>query len=87
MQDRTTKDSLVVNAEQLGQTLRGVRRELGWTQAEVGLRMGVPQKEISKMETGTGKTSVERLFLLLSALNLEFVIRPRDTDLDGNLEW
>lgn len=77
---------LITSAEQVGFTLRGVRRELGLTQAQVGQRMGLHQKEISKMESATGKTSVERLFLFLSALQLEMVIRRRD-DSESEVEW
>lgn len=78
---------LIVNPDQVGQTLRGVRRELGLTQAQAGQRVGLPQKEVSKMETGAGKTSVERLFLLLSALELELVVRPRDSISSTESAW
>lgn len=78
---------LVINPDQVGQTLRGIRKELGLTQAETGQRVGLPQKEISKVETGAGRTSVERLFLLLSALELEMVIRPRVADSSLEEAW
>ena len=78
-----SQETLATSADQLGQILKGIRKELDLTQEQIGQRMGIPQKEISKMENGMGRTSVERLFRLLSALEVELVIRPRDIDLDG----
>lgn len=78
---------LVTHADKIGQILRGVRRDLGLTQEQVGLRAGLPQKEVSKMETAGERTNVERLFRFLSALELEIVIRPRDTNALARDEW
>ena len=77
---------LVTNADQMGQVLRGVRREMGLTQAQLGYRAGVPQKEVSKMETGAGRISVDRLFRFLSALELEIEIRSRKSS-EAEVEW
>ena len=76
------KENLATSAEQLGQILKGVRKELGLTQEQVGRRLALPQKEVSKMENGMGRTTVERLFRLLSALELELVVRPRQVELE-----
>lgn len=83
----TPEEYLVTGANQLGHVLRGIRRELGLSQAEVGQRVGLPQKEISKMETGSSRVSLERLFLFLSALQLELVIRHRGPVPDLKDEW
>lgn len=83
----TPEEYLVTGANQLGHVLRGIRRELGLSQAEVGQRVGLPQKEISKMETGSSRISLERLFLFLSALQLEIVIRHREPVPDLKDEW
>ena len=80
-------EKLAISSHQLGQILRGFRKEIGLTQEQIGQRAGFPQKEISKMETGLGKTSVDRLFALLSALELELVIRPRNTETQIEGEW
>lgn len=80
------EEYLITNATQVGPTLRGIRQELGLTQAQVGQKLGLPQKEISKMERGAERTSVERLFLLLSALQVELVLRPRG-DADAEDGW
>ncbi|MCA9775132.1 MAG: helix-turn-helix transcriptional regulator [Candidatus Eremiobacteraeota bacterium] len=74
---------LATSADQLGQILKGVRKDLGLTQEQLGRKVGLHQKEISKMENGMSRTSVDRLFRLLSALEFELVVRPRDSDLQG----
>lgn len=48
--------------------------------------MGVPQKEISRLENGSGKTSVDRLFALMSALEIEMVLRPRGFEIQTSPE-
>jgi HTH-type transcriptional regulator/antitoxin HipB len=73
---------LVISSEQLGETLKGIRRDLELTQEELGERIGFPQKEISRMETGAGRARVDRLFQMLSALEVEVVIRARRVDLE-----
>ena len=74
---------LATSADQLGQVLKGVRKDLGLTQEQLGRKVGLHQKEISKMENGMSRTSVDRLFRLLSALEFELVVRPRDSELQG----
>lgn len=78
----SSKEILATSAEQLGQILKGVRKDLGLTQEQLGRKVGFHQKEISKMENGMSRTTVDRLFRLLSALQFELVVRPRDTELD-----
>lgn len=75
---------LATSADQLGQILKGVRKSLGLTQEQLGLKIGVHQKEISKMENGMGRTTVDRLFRLLSGLEFELVVRPRKAEEDGS---
>ena len=88
MSEADEKDEyLVTHADKIGQILRGVRRDLGLTQEQVGLRAGLPQKEVSKMETSGERTNVERLFRFLSALELEIVIRPRGAKAHLRDEW
>lgn len=74
---------LATSAEQLGLILQGARKELGLTQEQLGQRVGLHQKEISKMENGMERASVERLYRLLTGLELELVVRPRTADLEA----
>lgn len=78
-----SEDILATSADQLGQILKGVRKDLGLTQEQLGHKVGFHQKEISKMENGMSRTTVDRLFRLLSALEFELVVRPRKADPEG----
>ena len=74
-------------AKQLGATIAEKRRSLGLTQAQLGEKLGLPQKDISKMENNPGVVRIEKLYLLLGALELELVLRPRDTPTRSELDW
>ena len=76
----------VKTPQQLGSVLQGCRKTQQLTQAQVGERIGLAQKEISKLETNPASTSLARVFKVLAALELEIVVRERGTA--GNLsEW
>lgn len=64
---------------QLGAVLKGFRRDRKLTQAAVGAAVGLPQNAISEIESAPDRTSVARVFKLLSALDLDLVVRPRQT--------
>lgn len=62
---------------QLGAVLKGFRRERRLTQAAVGAAVGLPQNAISQLEAAPERSSLARVFKVLSALELEVVVRPR----------
>ena len=62
--------------QQLGQVMEGVRKQHGWSQAELGARIGMRQAAISGIESDPSSTKLSRLHLMLSALGLELVVRP-----------
>ncbi len=62
---------------QLGPVVQGVRRSRKLTQAAAGAKVGLRQNAVSGMETNPGPTSLAQIFKLLSALNLELVVRDR----------
>jgi len=64
---------------QLGAVLKGFRRDRKLTQAAVGAVVGLPQNAISEIESAPDRTSLARVFKLLSALDLDLVVRPRQT--------
>ena len=70
-------DYLVRTPAQLGQVLKGLRRERGMSQAQVAAQMGILQSKISALEADPKTISVERLFHLLAVLGVEPVLRPR----------
>lgn len=62
--------------KQLGGELRRFRKARRLTQAQLSSRMGKRQATISTLESA-GNGTLETLFAVLSALDLELSIRPR----------
>lgn len=71
---------------QLGQVLKGQRKSQQLTQQEAAKTVGLLPKTISRLELDTTTATVESLFKLLSALQLELVIRSKATEPSGS-EW
>jgi len=72
---------------QLGMLLRAARRQQGLSQQELALKAGgTSQARLSQLELQPGRLTLERLLLILAALDLELVVRPRPS---GNepAEW
>jgi HTH-type transcriptional regulator/antitoxin HipB len=61
---------------QLGAELRRYRKKLELTQTELSGRINKRQATISTLESA-GSGTIETLFAVLSALDLELSIRPR----------
>ncbi len=56
-------------------------------QQELALKAGgISQARLSQLELQPGRLTVERLLLLLAALNLEVVVRPRQPTTEP-AEW
>jgi HTH-type transcriptional regulator/antitoxin HipB len=72
---------------QLGVLLRGARRKRGMSQQELALKAGgTSQNRLSQLELQPGRLTVERLLLILAALDLELVVRPRQSNAEP-AEW
>ena len=71
---------------QLGLVLQGYRKAKGLTQKDVGSKVGLAQKAVSKIELGPERTGLNLIFKLLAALDLEIVVRPKGTS-DRRSEW
>ena len=65
---------------QLGPILRSVRVERGLTQKEAGAKVGLKQSTVSAIENNAAHTSLDTLYKLLSALELEWVVRDKSGD-------
>lgn len=61
---------------QLGAELRRYRKKLNLTQDDLGRRIGKRQATISSLESD-GSGTLETLFSVLSALDVELVLQPR----------
>lgn len=71
---------------QLGQILRGQRKSQALTQQEAAHLVGLLPKTISKLELDTATSTIESLYKLLSALQLELVVQSRSQASSGK-EW
>jgi len=72
---------------QLGVLLKGVRRQQGLSQQELALKAGgTSQARLSQLELQPGRLTLERLLLILAALDLELVVRPRENTIEP-AEW
>ncbi|MEX2524863.1 MAG: transcriptional regulator [Gammaproteobacteria bacterium] len=63
--------------DQLAKVLRGYRKSRQITQKEVAGLVGLLPKSVSGLESSPEKSQVVSLFKLLSALELELVLRPK----------
>jgi HTH-type transcriptional regulator/antitoxin HipB len=62
---------------QLGTLLRRRRRELGLTQEALASRIHLRQATVSALEISAADSRLATLFDMLSALDLELLVRPR----------
>jgi len=78
----------VQTLQQLGLALRSRRKQKNMTQREAGRMVGLLPKTVSGLEADPERASVRSLLRLLSALELEIVLRPKDARVDDKtLEW
>ena len=63
----------------MGAVLQGYRKDRGWTQKDVGARVGLAQNVVSLLEKAPERAGLSRIFKLLSALDLEIVVQPRNS--------
>lgn len=78
---------LALTPSQLAQVLKGYRRSKQWTQQELALKGGLLQKTVSSIESNPQRTSVETLYKVLSALDLELVVRAKVRAEPGKGHW
>lgn len=64
---------------QLGPILKQLRKAKGWSQIELGKRIGLSQERISVIENHPERMSVDQLFTVLMALEAELQVEPRNS--------
>jgi HTH-type transcriptional regulator/antitoxin HipB len=69
----------ITNTKQLSAYLKDVRSDEGLSQSDVANKVGIRQDTVSSFELRPDSTKMETFFKLLSALDLEFEITPRNT--------
>ncbi len=55
----------------IGSRLRRLRKERGLTQAELARQIGIQQSDLSRMEKGEYRVSLDNLFKILGAFDLD----------------
>jgi len=55
----------------IGSRLRELRKERGLTQAELARQIGIQQSDLSRMEKGEYRVSLDNLFKILSVFDLD----------------
>ena len=76
---------LARSPEQIGNTIRRIRKKQGMSQSELGKKAGLRQETISLLENGNPAAKLETVLAVLSALGLEFRISQRKKTLLGDL--
>lgn len=71
----------------LASLLRARRKSLGLTQAQAGARVGLLPKTVSSLENHPERSSLDSLFKLISALELELYLVPRPDAASHAGEW
>jgi HTH-type transcriptional regulator/antitoxin HipB len=79
-------DFTIKTPKQLGAVLRGYRTSKKLSQQGVGMRAALPQPIISKIESSSGRIALSRLLKVLTALDLELVVRPKSKT-NTSTEW
>lgn len=76
---------LISTLPQLSHALKDVRKSKGLSQDTAGKTVGLLPKTISALENHPGSASIDSLLKLLSALNLEMVISPKNGNNDSTV--
>ena len=79
---------MVIRApSQLAQLLITLRRQRSLSQSALAQKAGgISQARLSALELNPGRFTLERLLLILAALDLELVVRPRRRNTEP-AEW
>ena len=78
-------DQIARTPKQVGDAVRRRRRALGMTQNDIAGKTNLRQATISDVEAGESGT-LRTLFDLLTALDMEVVVRPRTKESTDKIE-
>ncbi len=71
---------LISTSSQLSNALRSARKARRLSQDRAGMLVGLLPKTISALENHPGSVTIDSFMKLLSALGLELVLVPKETD-------
>jgi len=73
----------ITTAKQLSNFVKDSRKQQGLSQEKTANTVGMKQDTVSKFEISSTNAQIDTLFKLLSALNLELDIKPRNQHLNS----
>lgn len=79
-------DQIARTQKQIGAILRRARKQAGLSQSALGQQIHMRQGTVSRLESGEPAIELQTLMAVLSALNLELVIRPRSKGSAADIE-
>ena len=86
-QGMAAREQIIRMPAQLAQLLISLRRQQGLSQAALAQKSGgISQARLSALELNPGRFTLERLLLILAALDLELVVRAR-CSASESAEW
>jgi HTH-type transcriptional regulator/antitoxin HipB len=68
---------LAATPRDLGELIRGFRKQRGWTQARLAERAGLLPKTVSAIEAGSGQVLLANVMRCLSALDVDLSLDSR----------
>ena len=77
----------ITSPETLGKVLRSYRKNLCLTQSEAGKKFNLPQKTVSRIESGISTAQLGTLFKYMSALGLEMHLQSREQSSAEKALW
>lgn len=72
-------EQLILSLNSLGAVIKRQRKAKNLTQTEVGAEINIEQSTLSSVEQGAEGTRLSTLFRILAALDLEMVIRSKNS--------
>lgn len=72
-------DYIITTPSQLSHALRSTRKAQGLSQADASKLVGLLPKTISALENRPASATVDSFLKLLSALDLELILQPKQT--------
>lgn len=78
---------LLTTPLQAGQALTSRRKALKLSQGTIAQRLGISQPRFSELELHPDRMTLDRLLVLANMLNLELVLREKDSNSAPKSEW
>lgn len=79
-------EQLIHSPKSLGNAIKRQRKLKNLSQTATGSTIKIEQSTISSIESGAPGTRLETLFRVLAALDLEMIIRPKQTTIKNTKE-